>query len=267
MNIKKSNPIGLNIAQNGFFGRLGTKHSMSKGKPIGEAELKPGQIAINRNLFKNNKNQKVVRVSKSVMEASKLIDIDSIKGSIDEHNFDFSSLFIILDKDSSGVIKVERYGSDFSFIWLFSLDSPERAGSFIYNSYSFVSRSFHLEEDFDCEGHLKEHGVEPVKATDYEQSIFVVQLLTYLMFGDISEKYLRPKQSVGIGRSRFLNNSKLGIVFCDNLWKQRVNLDGFKVRGHFRLQRVGEGRKKTKLIWIDEFEKKGYKRKATVELQ
>ena len=94
-----------------------------------------------------------------------------------------------------------------------------------------------------------------------------MQLLTYLIFGEITEKHLPPKTQANVGFTRFLNNSKLNITFCDTLWKQRINVDGFKVRGHFRLQPCGEKREKRKLIWIEEFEKQGYNRKATVEMQ
>jgi hypothetical protein len=40
----------------------------------------------------------------------------------------------------------------------------------------------------------------------------------------------------------------------------------FRVKGHLRWQFFGEKKAKRKLIWIDEFEKSGYKRSATKTL-
>ncbi len=53
---------------------------------------------------------------------------------------------------------------------------------------------------------------------------------------------------------------------CIKVWDMRmfntyVRLEGFPVSGHFRHQRVGEGRTNHRLIWINEFEKHGYNRK------
>ena len=159
-----------------------------------------------------------------------------------------------MDNDKSGVIKIERYGSDFSFIMFENLSLYNRDDAdYWYNTYSFAAKTFQLE------------GNDP-RIADYNKSIFVIQLLTYLCFGDITEIFLKPKTNKKIGSTRFVNNSKLSITFCDSLWKQRINVDGFKVRGHFRLQPIGEGRLKRKLIWIEEFKKTGYHRRATVEM-
>ena len=95
---------------------------------------------------------------------------------------------------------------------------------------------------------------------------FVIQLLTYLMYGDIIEKVLTPKSKVRLNTTTLINNSKTKITYCDTLWKQRIKVGGFKVRGHFRLQPFGENLNKRKLIWIEEYKKNGYNRKATVEL-
>jgi hypothetical protein len=251
MNILKTNRLGIIIAKQGFIGRNEAKRK----RVISTKDSK--EITINTNLLRHNPRAKIIRVSKNIIETCRMIDIKSIKDNIDTYNFDFKSMFILLPDDKLGVIKVERYGSDLSFLWLSGLNITyaEQHLGVLYNTYSFASKSFGSDKE-DV----------PNEFMSYDKSIFVVQLLTYLIFGDITERFLKPKASLRINSTRFLNNSKLNITFCDSLWKQRINVEGFKVRGHFRLQPVGEGRCNRKLIWIEEFDKKGYNRRATVEL-
>ena len=53
------------------------------------------------------------------------------------------------------------------------------------------------------------------------------------------------------------------VRFLDATWYTTiVRSEGFGVRGHFRLQPCGTGRKDRKLIYINEFRKHGYVRKA-----
>lgn len=50
----------------------------------------------------------------------------------------------------------------------------------------------------------------------------------------------------------------------DSKWYTEIsNNESFKVSGHFRLQPYGDGTRR--LIWINEFTKKGYHRKATID--
>lgn len=254
MNIQKTNKIGIELAKYGFIGNNKVIAEIIKN----DYSNNPDAMTMNTNLLRHNPKANIIRVSKGIMEAAKLIDIDSIKENINESNFDFTSMFILLDNDKSGVIRVERYGSDFSFFIFNNLALYDNSHKCTYNTYSFITRDFYFEKD--------EITKKYSDIIAYEKSVFVIQLLTYLIFGDITKKHLPPKAKTNIGSTRFLNNSKLNITFCDSLWKQRISVDGFKVRGHFRLQPCGEEWKKRKLIWIEEFEKQGYNRKATVEL-
>jgi len=258
MNIQKTNKLGIAFAKSIFNGTSKLINDLIQH----QAEIIEGSgLAFNVNLLRYNPRSKIIRVSKGIMDACRLIDIDSIKENIDEFNFDFKSMFILLDNDKSGIIKVERYGSDFYFLMFSNLHYYENNFRITYNSYSFIAKSFCVEKDDVRNNSLHNRGI-----LRYEDSVFVVQLLTYLLFGEITEKHLPPKVKTKIGSTTFLNNSKLNITFCDSLWKQRINVDGFKVRGHFRLQACGEEWKKRKLIWIEEFDKQGYNRKSTVEI-
>lgn len=65
---------------------------------------------------------------------------------------------------------------------------------------------------------------------------------------------------------RYKANSKSEhkIIRVDTLYDTSINvINPFSVKGHFRNQPYGEGRKETRKIWIDSFMKTGYKREAT----
>jgi hypothetical protein len=258
MNIQKINRLGIAIAAHGF---IGTHKRIEKLRY--KQDPQTDNISINSNLLRYDPHAKIIRVSKGIMDACRLIDFESIKENIDSTIFDFKSMFILLDNDDSGLIKVERAGSDFGFVMFNKLNSFNNDFEFCYNSYSFLNKSFLIEKEICL---VKKDNGRQEKVSDFEKSKFVVQLLTYLIFGDITEVFLKPKMHHTNNFTRIINNTKLNIMFCDTLWKQRINVSGFKVRGHFRLQPIGEGRKGRKLIWIEDFEKHGYNRKATVEL-
>lgn len=58
--------------------------------------------------------------------------------------------------------------------------------------------------------------------------------------------------------------SGLDFYIFDSKWYTEISNDeSFQVSGHFRLQPYGDGKKR--LIWINEFTKKGYHRKATID--
>lgn len=254
MNIKKTNPLGVALVE-GRFGDAykAVKTAISeKEKEINGQDLqefgeknKEEMHLINLATLHSKPDMKVMRLSKQVVENCKLINIDGIKGNLDASDFGFESIAILLDKDETGIIKIDRFGSDFTFLFIQNLRFQRET---YFNSYSFLTKEFLFPEGKD-------------------KALFVVKVLAYLYYGDITERYIPAKTEVKISSfSKILNNAKFPITYVDSLWKQRISTDGFKVSGHFRLQPIGEGRAKRKLIWIEEYEKDGYNRKATREL-
>ena len=80
---------------------------------------------------------------------------------------------------------------------------------------------------------------------------------------EIETKVLPPKSQGGI-RCKYTNSSPFNITFIDSLWiTNLIKSDAFKVGGHFRLQPYADGSKK--IIWISDYTKKGYSRKAKIE--
>jgi hypothetical protein len=91
----------------------------------------------------------------------------------------------------------------------------------------------------------------------------VIKLMIFVELGDIEVEFIekgrnnkKPKKE-----GKITNDSEYNVYVVDSSWnKLIIRTDGFAVRGHFRLQPCGEGMKDRKLIWIDAFEKHGYKR-------
>ena len=66
------------------------------------------------------------------------------------------------------------------------------------------------------------------------------------------------------------NKSGVPVKFIDSRWiREIIRTEGFKVRGHFRLQptKNEDGEWTRKLIFINEFEKHGYHRRALKTLE
>lgn len=97
---------------------------------------------------------------------------------------------------------------------------------------------------------------------------FVMMILFYLSFGEITEKHLHHSDKIKVDLTTYIQNrtGMKDIYFANTAWKQRISTDGFPVSGHFRLQPVGEGRQERKLIWIESYAKEGYNRRAGVEI-
>lgn len=85
---------------------------------------------------------------------------------------------------------------------------------------------------------------------------------------EIEQRTIAPMQKDRSHGQKHFNESKSDITLLDCRWFTELVRDTpFSVRGHLRWQVHGEGRQKRKLIWIDEFEKQGYTRKPTKEVE
>jgi len=95
---------------------------------------------------------------------------------------------------------------------------------------------------------------------------YLSSFLTTLYFihnCEIEQRIIKPNQKDRSNGQKHYNESKSDITILDCRWFTELVRDTpFHVRGHLRWQVHGEGRTKRKLIWIDEFEKNGYTRKA-----
>ena len=91
---------------------------------------------------------------------------------------------------------------------------------------------------------------------------FIIEAMVFglfLKYAEIETKHLPPKSKTSDGKIQHKNETNSTVTILDSTWfTTLVKSDAFKVRGHFRLQPCGEGRKERKLIWINDFQKSGY---------
>jgi hypothetical protein len=65
-------------------------------------------------------------------------------------------------------------------------------------------------------------------------------------------------------KTQIVTEAGLDYYLFDSKWYTEISNDeSFQVSGHFRLQPYGDGTRR--LIWINEFTKSGYHRKATID--
>jgi len=106
---------------------------------------------------------------------------------------------------------------------------------------------------------------------------FIINYVLRFVFSIILEKLIVEKEIVIVpphgrkktSQDKYINENKTGIKIWDSRkFNSYVRLDGFSVTGHFRHQRVGNGRNGHRLIWINEFQKHGYNRnKLTTKIK
>lgn len=102
-----------------------------------------------------------------------------------------------------------------------------------------------------------------------EQFNRIVRLMTFIELGDTEVIYLEKGRNNGKTKKegKITNTSDYNVYVVDSSWnKLIIRTDGFAVRGHFRLQPCGANMTDRKLIWIDAFEKHGYKRQPRAKI-
>lgn len=114
---------------------------------------------------------------------------------------------------------------------------------------------------------VNENG-EPVNDTEGLVG-YLNTMLTAIYFihnCEIEQRVLGPNKKDRLNGQKYFNESKSDVVILDCKWFTELIRDApFHVKGHLRWQVHGEKRTKRKLIWISDFEKQGYTRKATID--
>lgn len=89
---------------------------------------------------------------------------------------------------------------------------------------------------------------------------------TFISYAEVENVESKARTKIHAHGCKYLNETDLDIDYLDSKWfTTLVNSQGFKVGGHFRLQpKKKDGEWTKELIWINDFEKKGYNRKAGI---
>ena len=84
---------------------------------------------------------------------------------------------------------------------------------------------------------------------------------------EIDTKVIEPKSKHREDGIKYFNESKSSFTVLNCNWfNDLVRNIPFNVKGHFRWQVHGEKHSKRKLIWVEEFVKSGYTRKAQKQI-
>lgn len=97
--------------------------------------------------------------------------------------------------------------------------------------------------------------------SDPIEQIYVRILITlFIRYAKVEIKYLPAGGKIKDINCKYKNETNSNITILDSKWfTTLVKSDGFKVRGHFRLQpKKKDGEWTKELIWINDFEKTGY---------
>jgi hypothetical protein len=103
-----------------------------------------------------------------------------------------------------------------------------------------------------------------IRSAIIDYSEIIQMFLMFKKFADVETKELKAGQRTKGIDCKYINETKENITYLDSTWfTNLVKSDAFKVRGHFRLQPKKKNGEWTKeLIWINDFQKEGYTRRA-----
>lgn len=128
------------------------------------------------------------------------------------------------------------------------------AGSFPLHEFTKDAMTFRL---------LNWCPADPEVAGEMAKAVLVSEV--FLNFAELETKEIKPSEKIWSGPNicAYNNKSKRNVTIVDSSWYTNLVVSGaFDVRGHFRLQPFGPEMKQRRLIWIKDFKKSGYTRKA-----
>lgn len=117
-----------------------------------------------------------------------------------------------------------------------------------------------LENDiviFDPHPEFSKKGSTHDEYVEHFYGTFMV-IITYLELTGISSEVIEGgRSSSGTKKTeKVKNDTSDRIIFVKKNWSvEKIRLDGFKVRGHWRLQPYGVGRAHYRYVWINTYEK------------
>lgn len=113
---------------------------------------------------------------------------------------------------------------------------------------------------------LEAHSIHHPAVVAGQFIAFVATTLLFLRYAEVETKVTGPKERrTRVNEVKYVNQTGFDVQVVDSRWfTTLIRTGAFNVRGHFRLQPHGKGGRQRKLIWVSEYQKQGYTRKATV---
>lgn len=121
-------------------------------------------------------------------------------------------------------------------------------------------------------GGVKEYISKRAKELGTTDMTIVADIITLLLFikhCDVETNVTEPKnRRAKVAGQKYLNETDKRIQILDCTWFTNLVVSGsFGVSGHLHWYYYGPGKKQKKLIWVDEYTKKGYQRNAKIITQ
>jgi hypothetical protein len=175
-------------------------------------------------------------------------------------------------------------------LWKFIPDIPDQTGVILWRDWTYFFKKFDDGEQsvvmyMICHGIQGEVGLvikdkddkTRVRGNPPEESrakamgfLMSTLILPFLEFAECETKIINSKHArrTVVGKDKYVTDIPLNIKVVDSNWFTTiVRSEGFNVSGHFRLQPVGAERSQRKLVWIKDFEKHGYTKRARIEIE
>lgn len=172
-----------------------------------------------------------------------------------------------LANGDSGVFIYKKY------VTCYNLKDANETTIFIFyeNKMIFLLRGSNIESRrisfFSETNYSIDHG----PYYEYEKTIGIVTMsliatINFIKYATVETKQLAAGQKLKGIDCNYKNDTKSNVTILNSTWfTNLVKSDGFNVRGHFRLQpKKKDGEWTKELIWINDFEKHGYTRKAGI---
>lgn len=244
MRIKKENQLGLNFSQE-WKDRFFQIHSEKYFSKFDEETIKPSKDEW-KWILDDSQNKNLL-FTNTALEIANKIKIDKFKPSILKLGVRKKYTFLM------GSDSFYRISLNDNNILVLHIKKEQLADGRFYLSYN----SFKIFPN--------EERVDYVKSPDYlndDDFARFLKLLIFTEYSELQEVVIKPNQSYGTKKQgKYLNETNKDFILVDSTWNNTIiRKEGFGVGGHFRLQPIGKERQDRKLIYINDFFKKGYTR-------
>lgn len=214
--------------------------------PVKAAKAYNYMISLFNSLYKENVFYIAPAFSDAAHRASEKIMVPNL---IDELNDEYGSMFYNGD---------DKRGSLCMFYYILNKDS-----------YQIITVANMLGKNELVNLEMKNKSSDPISWSIDEQRfpaksslLHVMNMLLFKKFADVEIVHTKPDERKHYKGENYKNLTKSDIIFLDSKWfREIIRTEGFGVSGHFRLQPYKD---KKELIYINEFKKKGYHRKAKI---
>lgn len=208
------------------------------------------ELALMTNFLSPNKG-KVYYCTNTVLDKLDMLKTSRVDGKYDWSVFsnipDGKSTYIF---DDDSLLRVYIYGDIIHLCHLKRI--KQQSGDEVEWDLFYIDKT--TGEKGDHFDDLAKDGIEE----------FIYSLLCFIHLTENDEIEVKGKHRLGTKKQgKFVNTFPFPVIIINSRWNTTVKrTEGFGVRGHFAIRRIGEGRKGAKMVFIEPYEKQGYTRKA-----